>query len=252
MSGEARPRGGGAGRGKPDGGRSSGSRGSGGTGGAMQRENGRQLLSLGAKPGYTGTLSEGGDPLSREQWDRVGYVLTSMIGKTVTVTDTEGLVYEGLFHECCANTKQGLEIVLQAVYNVSRGQPERGLQKPTKEIKVPVERFAQISVKQMELAKDHKLGDRAAFATDTEISGGAQRGGRELVAFQFDESVDLGFRPSPADVFMHICTGPSMSCGLPSVLQPRHSLHTSSCSEPEERVAQLVRTRGQWRGLGSV
>lgn len=46
--------------------------------------------------------------------------------------------------------------------------------------------------KDVELAKDAKARGGGKFATDTEISGGMQdQGGRELVAFQFDESVDM-------------------------------------------------------------
>jgi hypothetical protein len=142
-----------------------------------------------------------------------------MIGKLVTVTDVEGRQFEGLFHECSENSKQGMEIVLHAVYEQGKG--DKGMVKPLAEIRIPMARFAQINVKQLELAKDTKGRDVGAFATDTEISGGTHGGGRELVAFQFDQSVDLRCEPLCLFPCRHIATRTlSALCGISTARVP--------------------------------
>ncbi|EKX32153.1 hypothetical protein GUITHDRAFT_121685 [Guillardia theta CCMP2712] len=117
--------------------------------------------------------------------DRLHLVFASLIGQTVRVQDSDNQWYEGLFHECSKNTKAGMEIVLQAAYNISKN--EKGMVKPIEKLTINCENFVQMFAKDVELCKEKKTGNARGFATDTEISSGSSVASKELEKFQFDE-----------------------------------------------------------------
>jgi hypothetical protein len=119
-------------------------------------------------------------------------VLTSLIGKMVKVQVREGREWwEGLFHECRTVESAGMEIVLQAAYNISKN-PDKNMVKPTESKIIPAASFLQMHAVNIELERDKKKGaGQRGFATDTEISGAGGFGERELQRFEFDADSNL-------------------------------------------------------------
>jgi len=181
-----KPRAGGS-RGSAPGGRGGGSSSIGSSGGGGGGGGGGRGGESKTKVGYTGKPR--GEP--DVYWDRLSYVLTSLIGKMVKVQVREGREWwEGLFHEC-RTVESGMEIVLQAAYNISKN-PDKNMVKPTESKIISAASFLQMHAVNIELERDKKKGaGQRGFATDTEISGAGGFGERELQRFEFDADSNL-------------------------------------------------------------
>ena len=101
--------------------------------------------------GYTGKARGETDVY----YDRMVHVLTSLIGKTVKVQVREGNEWwEGVFHECSQLDGAGMQVVLQAAYNISKHK--KHMVKPTERKIIEAGSFLQMHAVNVELERDKK------------------------------------------------------------------------------------------------